>query len=154
MGDLVPKDGTRWAGLARDCVYMCLPQSKKELTLPKILEDYGLTESEFALIMADPDFEELLRAEGARAKAMGPHAGFIFRVEAMTSDLAEHLHSRLTDPDDPAPLAELIRGYATLAKSAGLDELPERAKTVGTQVAVQVNIPQLTNPKLDHLRVK
>jgi hypothetical protein len=139
-----------WPDLAKDCVHLHLPQGETAISLRDILDRHGLTLADLEETLGDPGFGELLSAEFARAKALGPRAGYVYRNEERVDSLAEHLYERLRDPG--TPIGDVVRGFVALARSVGWDEIPWQAKQGGVNMAVQINIPALGNPKLDHLR--
>ncbi|MDR1872031.1 MAG: hypothetical protein LBS60_08990 [Deltaproteobacteria bacterium] len=140
------------ANLVKDLVYMDLPQSSEvKITLDSIMRSYQMTESELLEVINKPEVVAAYKTEIARAKELGHRAAYVFRVEEMLIRLVETLYSRLHDPD--TPLAEFVKAFVALARSVGMDALPGAEKAVGSQVNVQINIPQLNNPKLRHLEV-
>jgi hypothetical protein len=147
----ITRDNVNLADLARDCVLVCLPRRGGEAkTMEDVLEYYGLTRDGFASLLQRDDFALMIREEWGRAREFGARAGYVFRAEELVSDLAERLYKRMSEPD--VPLGDFIKGFIALARSAGMDELPERSRQGGVNMAVQINVPNISNPKLDHLK--
>jgi hypothetical protein len=137
-----------WSDLARDLVYSTLPQTRNhKVTVDSILTDYCLELSELHEVCHKGFFRKLLDKELNRAGELGSRAGYVYRTEDMVSVLAERLFHMLQD----APLPELIRGFGVLARTAGMDALPEAKAAAASTMNVQINVPHLANPKLRHL---
>ena len=153
-GAVIVEDRTIWPDLARKCVLATIPQSETRYRISDVAEEFGLSHAELLSILSNKDFRKLAKAEARRARELGARAGFVFRVERMTDELAEILFSRLKDADDHVAIADFIKGFVTLARAAGLDALTQarEAEGRGVNMAIQINVPQLANGKLDHLR--
>jgi hypothetical protein len=145
-------DISRWEELARDVIFTTLPQTRERYTLEHVMQDYNLTTEEFVEITQDPKFRSMVKAQRNRAREMGYRAGYFFRIEEMLDGLAERLYSRLIDEENPATISDIVKGFTTLAKSAGLESIVEPLNDRGVNMAIQINVPQLSNPKLDYLK--
>lgn len=145
-----------WASIARDMVLMTLPQpSRTTAVSPEdIRATYGLSSAELVQLMNIPGFKDIFQKEVQLAEDLGLRAAHAFRTAEMAAGAAEALYIRLQDPT--TKVDDLVKGYVALARSAGLDSLPdkrEKAAVGSASVAVQINVPQLSNPKVSHVRV-
>jgi hypothetical protein len=142
------------ADVARDCVYSTLRQSRgAPVTLRTILRDHGLTPEDFLALARTDEFREAVRSERARVRELGRRAALVYRVEDLLTEVVELAAIRARNP--ATPLAEVTRLAALLARMAGVEEIPERERDrASVNMAVQINVPQLSNPKLAHLKAK
>jgi len=116
-----------------------------------VVSTYGLTKEDFLRLIALPDFKALFQNEYQRIKEMGSRAGHVFRAEAILADLAVTLRNKLKDPS--AELKDLLNGYKILSEIAGLSLAKDKdTKQISTQVAVQIVVPESSNPKFAALR--
>jgi hypothetical protein len=117
------------------------------------MANHGLTATDLANLLNNDDFKSATRSELLRAKKLGPRAGYVFRTEDMITSLAEELYRRLMDPD--ATLQEFVKGFVSLARTVGMDELPDaKAPQASSTVNLQINVPRFENPKLRYLESK
>ena len=143
----------QWPMIARDIAMMTQPNANSAYSAEDIAKSYNLTESEFVTLTKLPVFIDLVRAEFARMKELGPFAGHRLRAEAIVGDLQERLYARACsgELDDK----HLINFLEILMKSAGLAapaEPKQDTSPVQTNVNIAFNIPKLpTNKKLAHL---
>ena len=144
-----------WGSLARDLVLTNLPQPNAEtaVSLAGILDHYNLTGGDLRELIARLDFQALWAKELREAEALGRQAAHVLRTSALAADMAEVLYNRARDPE--TPLGEVIKAYAALAKSAGLDEVwrdkGDGGTTVNVGVGVNFAVPTLNNPKVAYL---
>lgn len=144
----------QWPLIARDIAMMTQPNANSTYSAQDIAKAYDLTESEFVTLTQLPVFIDLVRAEFARMKELGPFAGHRMRAEAIVGDLQERLYARACsgEMDDK----HLINFLEILMKSAGIaapvEQKQESGSTVQTSVNIAFNIPKLpNNKKLAHL---
>jgi hypothetical protein len=141
-----------WPDLARDLVYLTLPNLSpdKPATLDVVKDAYGLDDAGLNAIVDQPDFQAVLRRERDRAKALGPRAGHVYRTEAMIADLSEKIYARARSGGER--LDEVVKAYVALARTAGIDEPADRRdRSGGATTNIQINVPNLANPKLSHI---
>lgn len=140
-----------WPNVAHDMVQLNLPQVGTTFGPDDICSTYDMSRADMSRLETLPEFRKLLDQMQAKASELGSRASFILKTEAMTADLLEILYNKLRK--DPAiELKDFIAGVNTIAKAAGLDA-PPKAKEVaaGQNMAIQIVIPQLDNPKLAFL---
>lgn len=143
----------QWPMIARDIAMMTQPNANSTYSAEDIAKAYDLTETEFVTLTQLPVFVDLVRAEFARMKELGPFAGHRLRAEAIVGDLQERLYAKACsgEMDDK----HLISFLEILMKSAGIDapiEHKQETNTVQTNVNIAFNIPKLpNNKKLSHL---
>jgi hypothetical protein len=137
--------------LAKELVHLKLDQSNiSRSSLAKLLETYGLNEDEFLELLSDKEIVELIQATNARARELGSRAGYVFRMETMISNLAEHMYQRIMS-GEPG-MSEVIKAFVAMARTAGLDELPGASKAGGgVTTNIQINVPELANTKVGHI---
>lgn len=141
----------RWPLIARDLVLMAQPGCGSSYTLSDVAQHYDLTTEQLTALMQLPSFENLLKSEMARVKAMGPSAGFRLRAEILAGDLQERLYLRAQSGDMEDK--QMLQLLAILMRSAGIDTPAEPISTASAPaVNISFNIPKLpTNRKLAHL---
>ena len=142
----------QWPMIARDIAMMTQPNANSTYSAEDIAKAYDLTESEFITLTKLPVFVDLVRAEFARMKELGPFAGHRLRAEAIVGDLQERLYIKACSGDMEDK--QLIQFLAILMKSAGIDAPPEQKQETVQQTSVNIafNIPRLpNNRKLAHL---
>lgn len=160
MSQLVPTDVSpillqkqhQWPTIARDIALMTQPQVGATYSAADIAEAYDIPESEFVSLLKLPVFIELMKAEMARIRELGPFAGQRMRAEALVTDLQERLFIRAKSGEMEDK--QMLQFLSILMKSAGMDapvEAKESSTVQQTAVNIAFNIPKLDNPKLAHL---
>ena len=143
----------QWPMIARDIAMMTQPNANSTYSAEDIAKAYDLTESEFITLTKLPVFVDLVRAEFARMKELGPFAGHRLRAEAIVGDLQERLYIKACSGEMEDK--HLINFLEILMKSAGIDapvEKRQETSNVQTNVNIAFNIPKLpNNKKLAHL---
>jgi hypothetical protein len=145
-------DPSGMAELARECVYLTLRQSSKRATTKDLLSKFNLTPAEFMDVFNDTQFKRAMKIEMEHARSLGHRAGYIYRVESMLDDIAELIFARLHE--EGVSITDLIKGFAALARSAGLEITQPEPVNSQVNMAVQINVPRLDNDKLEYLRTK
>lgn len=158
---IVPR--SLWSDVARDLVLSRMPQhgpSELRVTLEHVLIEYGMTLEEGLELFQDPEFEELLDQEKMKASDYGSDAAHTYMVRDMVIDFSVRLHKKMTLEMDKLEPKDLLKYYEVVLKAAGWLEARKPRESAaelgvtgnGVQVQVQViNVPQLSNPKLNHL---
>jgi hypothetical protein len=144
-----------WASLAQDLVMMTLPQSDKAtaVTLPGILKQYELSGEDLRVLLASEEFQSILTRAKREAAELGRQAAHVWVAGGLAADLAKELYARAKNSS--TPVGDVVKAYVALAKSAGLDEIyrpKDKTFAVNVGMGLSLNVPVLTNPKLDHLR--
>ncbi|MDR1308288.1 MAG: hypothetical protein LBL95_00015 [Deltaproteobacteria bacterium] len=148
-----------WPDIAKDIVLATIDRSLTgRFSYGDVAARYGLSADDLRFLAASPAFQGLVRAERRRADELGDRAAFTFKAEEMVRSLAENLYGRLMSDEAPPPLGELRLGFETLSRAAGLDQPAGGGKGRegaggASGVNIQINIPELPNGKLGHLRV-
>lgn len=149
----------KWPLIARDIVLMFQPQAGTQYTADDIINEYKLTKEDFVRLTKLPVFIDIVRAETARLRELGPMAGYKIRTEALITDIQERLYLRIREGsmDDKSALQYL----SILMKSIGLEQPPQQpgaapgpinVPTQNNTVNISFNVPKLPkNKKLAHL---
>jgi hypothetical protein len=155
-------DKRLWPDIAKDIVLATLSGGgglSQSVSYDDVISHYGLSVEDIRFLTRNEAFRKLVKAERARADALGDKASYVFKAEQMAVALGELLFRRLTDPNEDVSLFELRMGYESMARAAGLDQLPDvrvsgkgQATNAVGGVNIQINIPELPNGKLAHVR--
>lgn len=143
-----------WSRIACDLVYMSLPQaaSSAAITYEDVASAYHLTIQDLCVLSGMEDFIKLVEKERDRAKQMGHRAGFLMRSEAIATELVETMYSRLCKSDAVTEVKDLIKAVELMIKVSGLSAEKDSSGSGGPTVAIQFNMPELNNTKLNHIK--
>lgn len=141
-----------WPSLARDIIMMSSPDAGSTVTPDLLLAVYNITPEEFHIISRLPVFNDLCREEATKLKEGGAELCHRYRVESMVARLGDIIYSRCVN-DKSVEIKDAVNFYRTLLESVGMIG-GKKGKEVSAQanVAIQLNLPQLRNKKLQHLQ--
>lgn len=142
----------QWPTIARDLVLTKLPQSGAVISEKDICDNYNITTEELAFLKELPEFLSFYEKEVKEARDLGHKAAHIYRAEAMATRVGEAIFNRVIN--NSCEVKDSIRFYELLLKTAQLDKVDgtDQSQANSTMVPViNINIPNLTNSKLDHI---
>lgn len=144
----------QWADLARD-VAMLAPEFAPSIFPREQIEiTYALQPGELDALCNNIEFSGMVIAEVKRLRDFGERAGHVHKMEAIVDKILMTANARM-DSGDMEP-KEVLKFLEISLKSIGRDT-PAGSKggdgiSINAAGAVQIVIPPLSNPKLDHLR--
>lgn len=152
--DKLSKTQQDWPLIARDIAMLQnpIPDTESSFTANDIVRRYNLTPEAFCILMKLPAFISLVKLEFARVKELGPFAGYRLRSEIIATSLQEYLYKRAKE--DQMETSDMIKFLKQVTESAGLAEANKKKeddRNIGGVFNVQINVPRLNNPKLNHI---
>lgn len=139
----------RWPSLARDLAVMQTPGSP--LTdFGEIYDTYRITEDELKKVIQIPEFQQMYRNELEGFRAQGSRAASLYRAGTLSQALTEHLFSDAVAGKMKAP--DMLKLLELLLKASGQLSPDVPAVSVQTNVGIAIPVPDLKNPKLNHLK--
>jgi len=143
----------QWPIIARDLALLTDTQQTGSMyNVSDIAKAYGLKLEELSILLEVPAFQKLIKEEKHKLEAE-PHGGHKLRAEIMATDLQEVLYLRAKE--GTAEPAVILKFLEHLARVAGIDGVDNKDKDKGNinqnAISVNINIPRLNNPKLNHL---
>lgn len=144
-----------WSLIARDIAMFANPQpGATPIKIGEIAERYSLSLADLRELIKLPAFCKYLQIEVERVKNLGLTAGYIMHSEIITTAMDEILYKDALAGN--MDVVEKLKFRNAMAKSAGLEapiQSKEDASIAGLAVNVNLNIPKLSNPKLEHMFV-
>lgn len=146
----------QWPLIARDIALMCHPQQgSTQYTAKDIAANYSLSIEDFRYLIRLPVFQDILKIELAKLKALGPDAGYKMRIEAFIMDIQEQLYVRIKrgTMDDKSAIQFLQMLMSSVGLITNGKEQPTASSPVNnTAVNISFNVPKLpNNRKLNHI---
>lgn len=139
----------KWPSIARDILISRLPSlTETAVTVQDIASYYGMTVSNLKLLLDVPAFQEILKTTKEQIDSLGPDAALILRKQEIAASVMEKLYSKFIHDD--LHDKDSLRFLEILQKDYGKKEEAVAAANATTQVVI--TLPQLDNPKLNHLR--
>lgn len=143
-------DARLMGDIARDIILASIPSEGICLKYDDICQTYGMSLQDMERLLRLPAFNKLLQKEKEKLDSLGPNGGQKYKAEIMSSIIGERILKRMLE--DGEETDKMLTFYKTLLQVSGLLDKPEKDKeTARSNVAIQINIPQLQNGKLDHL---
>lgn len=145
-----------WSRIASDLVHMSLPQSASSVVLSydDIAEAYKLTIQELYILSELEDFKKIIEIERDRVRQLGHRAGFLVRTEAIATELIEVLYERVCRSELTVDVKDIIKAVELMTKVSGLSAEKDQSGSHGPAVAIQFNMPELSNSKLNHINIE
>lgn len=145
----------QWPLIAVDIAMLNSPQMGETIDIHDIAKTYNLDEDEMCQLMANETFTQLVSEALKNTQTLGPRAGFMYRTEAMITEITEHLflkaQANLLEPKDELKFLEhLLKsiGYDAPAESKNKDQ-----PSMNNAVQVVVQIPaDIDTPRFRELK--